>query len=136
MNLERIIIHHSLTKDSETVSWGAIRRYHIDMGFNEIGYHYGIELLRDDYEILLGRMVDEVGAHTKGYNTGSIGICFVGNFDLIIPSKEAWKLGLKLVRFLCRTYNIKKEEIYGHRKFADKTCPGLMFDINKFKKEL
>jgi len=126
-----------LTKDSETVSWGAIRKYHIDMGFKEIGYHYGVELLRDSHEILLGRMPDEVGAHTKGHNTDSIGICFVGNFDLIAPSKEAWQLGLKLVRFLYRTYNIGKESIFGHRNFnSHKTCPGLLFDVDRFEREL
>ena len=136
MKLKKIILHHSLTKDNETVSWGTIRRYHMNMGWKEIGYQYGVELLRDDYEILIGRMADEVGAHTKGYNTGSIGICFVGNFDLTEPPKESWNLGLRLVRFLCRTYNIEKKNIFGHRDFADKTCPGLLFDVNRFKKEL
>jgi len=133
----KIILHHSLTKDSETVSWGAIRRYHKDMGWQDIGYHYGIELLRDDYEILIGRMANETGAHTKGYNKDSIGICFIGNFDLIVPPKEAWQLGLKLVRFLCKTYNINKTDIYGHRDFnSNKTCPGNLFDIDKFKKDV
>ena len=137
MKPSKIILHHSLTSDSKTVSWGAIRKYHKDIGYNDIGYHFGIELLRDNYEILLGRMTDEVGAHTKGYNNESIGICFIGNFDLIIPSKESWQLGLRLVRFLCKIYNINKESIYGHREFTPfKTCPGNLFDIEQFKKGL
>lgn len=136
MTPERIILHHSLTKDSETVSWGVIRNYHIDMGYNNIGYHYGIEFLRDYYEILLGRMTDEVGAHTKGHNNNSLGICFIGNFDLIAPPELQWQLGLKLVRFLCRNYNINVSNVFGHREFADKTCPGNLFDVDKFKMEL
>ncbi len=40
MKPEHIIIHCSGTEDSETVSWSAIRRYHIyDNGWANIGYH-------------------------------------------------------------------------------------------------
>ena len=40
MKPDYILIHSSGTKDSETLSWGAIRQYHIfDNGWIAIGYH-------------------------------------------------------------------------------------------------
>jgi len=135
-----IILHHSLTKDSETVSWQAIRRYHIDtMKWNDIGYHYGIELVNDQHEILVGRMPNQSGAHCKqmGMNRMSIGICFVGNFDDGKPLPEMWVMGLRFVRGLMDIYQIPRQNIKGHRELCDyKSCPGFYFDLNKFRSQL
>ena len=125
MTPNKIIIHHSLTKDSETVSWGAIRKYHVETeGWRDIGYHFGIELIGDHYETLLGRRPDMEGAHTIGQNSQSLGICVVGNFD-IDPLTDGIKNALhNLLAWLIPLYRIDNHAIYGHCEFAPKTCPG------------
>jgi hypothetical protein len=133
-----IILHHSLTKDTQTVSWGAIRKYHTeDCGWDDIGYHFGIEQVGNDYEIFVGRMMTVPGAHCKGHNANSLGICFVGNFDAAAPPKKQWRLGVELVGSLIDIFNISKYNIFTHNELAPwKSCPGIMFDIEKFKKDL
>ena len=131
----KIILHHSLTKDSKTDSWGTIRDYHVGMlGYRDIGYHFGIELVGSYYETLMGRSPLEDGAHTIGQNNSGIGICFVGNFDVDEVPPGQWQAGIRLVRWLMTTYHIKAADIYGHRDFASyKSCPGAKFDIDLFR---
>jgi len=113
MEPKRIILHHSLTRDSQTVSWDAIRRYHVfNNGWAAIGYHWGIELIGSTYETMIGRVSDRQGAHAYGQNGDSIGICFVGNYDLKSPTSEMLDQGLLLVRWLMRIYDIKKTDVY------------------------
>jgi hypothetical protein len=94
MKPTHIVIHHSLTDDSRSVSWEAIRKYHLQQGWHGIGYHYGIELVSDHYELFNGRKPDQIGAHCKegGMNGCSLGICLVGNYDHIRPPDQALAL--------------------------------------------
>lgn len=135
-----IAIHHSLTKDSGTVSWNAIRRYHKtnpNYKFRDIGYHFGIELVGNAYEILTGRMMTEVGAHVRGHNSDTIGICFIGNFDEHEPSKAQWNKGIKLVASLCEVFSLNAYNVIGHYNFdSHKSCPGHMFEMTKFREEI
>jgi len=132
--INEIIIHHSATKDSGTVSWGAIRRYHTQTNkWNDIGYHFGIELVSDvvasAYEILVGRSLTLAGAHTTGHNANSIGICMVGDFDAEPPPQEQ----VEKLRLLIRELKIifsSIGKISFHRDYANKTCPGKMFTKN------
>ncbi|MHA2066121.1 MAG: peptidoglycan recognition protein family protein [Candidatus Thorarchaeota archaeon] len=133
-------MHHSLTKDGEEPNWGAIRRYHtVDKGWRDIGYHYGIEMVRLYPEILLGRLPYQVGAHTKqqGMNKMSLGVCVVGNFDIHPPRQEVWLKALALVRYLLYAHNLVVTAVHAHRDYAPyKTCPGLAFNMDKFRSEL
>lgn len=131
----KIIVHHSLTKDSNTVSWPVIRNYHKRSGYVDIGYHFGVENLRGATEILIGRMPHEVGAHCRGNNYNSLGVLCVGNFDNEAPSKAKWNALKKLISYLMKCFQI--EMIYGHGELdARKTCPGKMFDMDRLRLEL
>lgn len=136
MKPQYIFIHHSLTKDGKTVSWSAIREYHIvDLGWNAIGYHYGIELVNKSFEIFKGRMDNEPGAHCKqsGMNRKSLGICLVGNFDLRPPDTTQIHMLTRLTRSLMYIHNIPIEHVMPHNMLAHyKTCPGSQFDFERF----
>lgn len=136
MRPEKIIVHHSLTSDGPTVSWGAIRKFHMTdpkYMFKEIGYHAGVELVGDYYEVLLGRQWNEVGAHTTGQNYNSLGICFIGNFDNAAPPEKQLLTGAKVIRYWMEIFGIPESNIFPHSKFSMKTCPGRMFDMMRLR---
>lgn len=137
MRPTHIILHHSLTADSKTVSWAAIKEYHTkELHWKDIGYHFGIELIGDSYQVLLGRMMPDPGAHCreKSMKATSLGICFVGNYDLCEPPPEMWRLGLRLVMSLREVFLISRDHVHGHHEFAGyKSCPGTKFDMDRFR---
>jgi hypothetical protein len=152
MSPRYIIIHHSLTEDGTAVNWGAIRKFHMtdpSYRFRDIGYHFGVELVRDQYEILLGRMPDEDGAHCRemGMNFRSIGICCIGNFDDEDPPIPQWLKTAALVRALIKIYAIPACNVLGHREVGEragynwrnghyKSCPGAAFNMSNFREAL
>ena len=127
------MIHHSFTVDSNTVSWSAIRKYHMSMGWADIGYHFGVEWAGMEYEALVGRSLDMPGAHCKegGMNNSAIGICVIGNYDLVAPNPFAINVLIRrLLIPLSRQWKISLDaaHILFHREYATyKTCPGSLF---------
>jgi hypothetical protein len=131
-----IVLHHSLTKDGHTVNWDNIRDYHVNtLHWNDIGYHFGIELIENDVQILTGRPIGTWGAHCRhaGMNSRSIGICFVGNYDEQEVPDAVYDAGIKLIAGLCNSTPCNTNMIYGHKEFSPKSCPGTRFDIDKIR---
>lgn len=129
---EYIMLHHSLTDDSRTVSWPAIRRYHKQtMGMKDVGYSFGVEMAGPEYEALIGRSLYEVGAHCKEgeMNRKAIGICLVGNFDKAPPPPAQMEvLRDRLLLPLMQAFQIPPSKIVFHRDYAGyKLCPGAAF---------
>ena len=138
---KKIIVHHSLTKDSGTVSWGAIRKYHtqtLKPPLSDIGYHCGLELVKSGeelyFEALMGRMWTERGEHCRGQNSRSLGLCFIGNYDVEVPKKEMLEAGAKVIALWLDLFSLSINDIYSHHNFAPhKSCPGKLFDMESLR---
>jgi N-acetylmuramoyl-L-alanine amidase len=128
-----IVIHYSATSIERSYTAADIDAMHKARGFNEIGYHF---FIRRDGTVETGRDLSqpgrfEVGAHSQGENSSSIGICYEGGvrasaptvgFDSRTPAQTAAMIGLirdLLVRF-------PGAIVRGHREMpgAATQCPG------------
>ena len=87
-----------------------------------------------NYEVFMGRMWDVRGAHVRGRNHNSLGICFVGNYDKVAPKKEMYEAGAKLIAMWLKLYGLSVDDIYSHHNFdIRKSCPGKLFDMDYLK---
>ena len=132
--ITKIIVHCADTPEGRDDKAADIRRWHKARGFNDIGYHYVVDL---DGTIEQGRDVSVAGAHCTGHNADSIGVCYIGGADTDMKPKdtrtEEQKTALRLLlKYLVQKYPGAK--IYGHRDFANKSCPS--FDAKTEYKEL
>ena len=73
-----IVIHCSATRAGSELTPKQLDAMHRQRGFNGTGYHYYI---RRSGEICAGRPMEIAGAHAKGYNAKSVGICYEGGLD-------------------------------------------------------
>lgn len=127
---KHIVIHHSLTPDGITADWDAIRKYHVEVnGWRDIGYHFGLEEVDKRLSYMIGRPLNMDGGHTLGMNEKAIGICVVGNFDVAAPSDCHYWLLASLCRELRKAFPIPIYHINPHWAYADKSCPGRLFDM-------
>jgi len=137
--INKIIIHCS---DSAFGDAKLINKWHLERGFDEIGYNYVIcngyiESSKHynkyaDGEVQIGRDIEKIPAHCRGQNSHSIGICLIGVDEF---SDVQLAESLILVRKLMKKYNLKISDVYGHYEFnTNKTCPNI--DMNSYREQL
>lgn len=133
--INKLIVHCAATPEGKDFTTLDIRRWHLQRGFSDIGYHY---VIYRDGTVMPGRSESVVGAHTAGYNSHSIGICYIGGMDAQnkhakdTRTPEQKQSLLKLLKELKAKY--PKATIHGHREFAAKACPS--FDAKAEYKDL
>lgn len=133
-DIKKIVIHCSYSRPTQ--DWGAshIRRIHVEEnGWDDIGYHF---VIRRDGVVEGGRPLEEEGAHAKGHNEDSIGICLIGGMskdhqpDANFTSAQYTALAT-LITAMSAAFSLTRNDIYGHRDLApDRECP--CFDTYEF----
>jgi N-acetyl-anhydromuramyl-L-alanine amidase AmpD len=103
-----------------------IDRWHRERGWLKIGYHY---VIGRDGTIEIGRDVDSIGAHAKGYNKSSIGICLIGGLSEDGEPEnnytdKQWDMLWVLVKGL--ETNFPESQVIGHNNVSSKSCPNFV----------
>ena len=124
-DINRIIIHCSATPEGRDIDAATIKDWHVNgNGWSDIGYHYVIKL---NAEIESGRPLDVTGAHVKGHNKDSIGICYVGGADEDMNPKDTMldcqEEAMRELIFSLRMVWDKDLTLHGHNEYASKACP-------------
>ena len=132
--IDEIIIHCSATMEGRSFTVADIDLWHRQQGYRCIGYHYVITL---DGKVYEGRNIDDVGAHCKGHNAHSIGICYIGGLDGQGEPKDTRTPQQKEAMtslLYCLIGQFPDATIHGHNEFSDKACP--CFDVSEYLKEI
>lgn len=120
---ERIILHHSACSSCTAEQ---IHQWHLNNGWEGAGYHF---LVRKDGQIYRLRPEEFVGAHAKGSNYNSIGICAEGNFENETMSEAQKNSLIELVSYLKGKYGISK--VLKHSDVNNTACPGKNYPFDE-----
>jgi flagellar hook assembly protein FlgD len=147
------IVHHTAGTNSYTRAQSAgivrgIQRYHVlANGWDDIGYNFLVDRYGQVFEGRGGGIArNVVGAHAKGFNTGSVGVALLGTYAstrISSPGRAslqrllAWRLDVAHVdpvsNVTVRSYGnerfpdgtrIRLRAVSGHRDTGYTTCPG------------
>lgn len=126
LQVSALVVHHSAT---ESGGAGAFRVLHrLVKGWRDVGYHFviGNGTHSPDGHQEKGRPENCRGAHAKGANEFSLGICLVGDFMTGRPTPPQMRTLGTVLRELMASYGLKKGSVLLHRQVRGSSteCPG------------
>lgn len=125
-NTKYIVIHCAATKPSMDIGVREISQWHQQQGWLAVGYHF---IIRRNGEIEVGRDIEAVGSHVKGFNHESVGICLVGGVDAALKPEDNFTPEQMAVLdgliFKIKAEHYPDAQVVGHRDLdPKKACPG------------
>ena len=124
--IDKIIVHCSGTSEFQDFDITNIKDWHVNgNGWSDVGYHFIIKL---DGTIQDGRPIKKIGAHVKGKNRSSIGICYIGGMNRDMTEWEDTRTEKQKESLLLLINDLKERFpntiVYGHKDFTNKKlCP-------------
>ncbi len=137
--ITHIVVHHN-GHPGRTID--DIRRSHRGFGWIDIGYHF---VVHEDGSVHVGRAVGRTGAHARGFNRRTLGVCVVGNGNEADFNDTQYTALAALLRALMASFGIPSEHVIGHREVnehvsarnrARKSCPGSQVDMDALRGRL
>ncbi|MEV8566660.1 FG-GAP-like repeat-containing protein [Streptomyces sp. NPDC051322] len=157
--IKAAVIHHTGVDSDNTVSCAdsrarmrTIQQEHFSRGYYDIGYNFVVDRCGQIFEGRSGGMdLPVVGAHDIGFNTNTVGISYIGNFESAQPTKAgldaiarvvAWKFGMYGIdptgkvtlesgspkgqdgNLVDQGQSITLPRVFGHRDTNATLCPG------------
>ncbi len=134
-----VIIHHTWRPTAaqyrglSTVQ--GVRRYHMQVrGWSDNGYHF---MIGPPGDIFRCRPLSRAGAHCRGQNQHSVGLAYIADFDQENPAEyRGLQVGQKVVEALLERFELAPDDVYFHRDYADKTCPGTRLDRDEYRRQV
>ena len=123
--MRKLIIHCSATKNGRYHDAKDIHSWHLENGWDGIGYHW---VITTKGELQAGRPEYWVGSHAYGHNTGSIGVCMIGTDEF--NDLQWFALHNLVVDKIVEYPGIK---VIGHNEVSKKTCPG--FNVQQWMED-
>jgi len=126
--IDTIVVHHSASPKKKT-TLEQIRRWHLERGWRDVGYHYFLEWNERNhrYTWRTGRPIDEAGAHCRGSNARSIGVCLAGNYMTENLDADQLRALSYMLALLCQGHGLDPDAaVKFHREMprASTACPG------------
>ena len=116
-NVNTVFVHCSASDNPDHDDVSVIRKWHLERGWSDVGYHY---FIKKDGTVQKGRSLERNPAAQKGHNTGSIAICVHG-----LEKDKFTGASLNSLKMLCEEINKSYRDIsfHGHCEVSSKTCP-------------
>lgn len=114
--VDRIFLHCSASDNPYHDDISVIRKWHLEKGWSDVGYHY---FITKSGELQEGRPLNRMPAAQAGHNRHTIAICSSGLKDFPSIQKRA-------VHRLCRDINEAYKgriTFHGHSEVSNKSCP-------------
>lgn len=130
-----LVVHCSATRAALDIGKKEIDQWHRQQGWLEIGYHF---VIRRNGNVETGRPVDRPGAHARGFNHLSLGICMVGGVAANGKDAENNFTPEQFASLTKLLHELKQKspnaEVLGHRDLPNvhKACPS--FDVREWWK--
>jgi len=127
-NIELLVVHCSDTPNHQNIGAADIHKMHIGFGWDGIGYH---KVINRSGIIQNGRPEYWIGAHVKGKNKVSLGVCMIGRDQFTDLQFSSLRSVLNTWLYLYPNAIVK-----GHSSSVatNKTCPN--FDVNSWFNEI